>query len=895
MAPKLSRHRGLAAVPLLVALTCSRAHAQYYATTDLTALGGSFSICSALNNSGTVVGYANFAGGSFAFSDAGGSLVNLGAPPTAEESNALAINNAGTIAGVATYAGDQWGNDRLVSFNGGTVSYLGFSPSGGNIVVTAINDSGTIVGYSFDTSSSPKQHAFAYSGGSVTALGNLPGGTYSLATGINNAGTIVGWADDASGHQAVTFSGGTVSPLGLSAPSYAYAINNAGTVIGNETLGGLFRGVSFSNGVITDLGTLPGGSTTLPAAINSAGTIVGTTETAGGGAPHAFIYSNGTLADLSLRVTIPGVANIEPIAINDEGQILVYGEDTSKAYLLTPAVVHFSVSAPSSVQAGSQFTVTVSALDASGNAVTSYGGTLQLSSTDPAALLPGTGTLPGGTGTFVVTLHTGGPQTIAAADISFPSVAGLSGAVDVLGPPVVVTQPTAQSVAPGANATFSALASGSPAPTYQWTFNGAPVAGATGPAYTVSAAQVANSGAYAVLVSNPDGTVSSNSAFLTVTASSGGPVIGPQPAPLVISAGQTVVLFVSATANPASTMSYQWFRGGVPLQDGGGITGSKTTTLDLGGGTAAAGSYVCLVSDASGSVTSQPASLTLSASPDVGRLINVSCRANVGSGENILIAGFVIGGSGTSGSEAVLVRGSGPALAPFGVPGVLPDPGLDVYNTGASPVLVAANDGWNGSAVIAAAASSVGAFAWTNPTSSDAALLENLTGGAYTANISGRAGDTGVALAEVYDATPQAAYGPESPRLVNVSARIQVGTGANVLIAGFVIGGTTAKTVLIRASGPALAPFGVSGTLQDPELQLFAAGSSSVPVAASKGWGGSAQIAAASASAGAFSWGASATPDSAILLTLPPGAYTATVSGASGDAGVALVEVYDIP
>ncbi len=108
-------------------------------------------------------------------------------------------------------------------------------------------------------------------------------------------------------------------------------------------------------------------------------------------------------------------------------------------------------------------------------------------------------------------------------------------------------------------------------------------------------------------------------------------------------------------------------------------------------------------------------------------------------------------------------------------------------------------------------------------------------------------------------------------------------------------GGTTAKTVLVRASGPSLVPFRVSGTLPDPELQLFAAGSSSVPVAASTGWGGSAQIAAASASAGAFSWGTSATPDSAILLTLPPGAYTAMVSGASGDGGVALIEVYDIP
>jgi hypothetical protein len=128
--------------------------------------------------------------------------------------------------------------------------------------------------------------------------------------------------------------------------------------------------------------------------------------------------------------------------------------------------------------------------------------------------------------------------------------------------------------------------------------------------------------------------------------------------------------------------------------------------------------------------------------------------------------------------------------------------------------------------------------------------------------------------------------------LINISARVQVGTGGNILIAGFVIGGTTSKTVLIRASGPALVPFGVTGTLPDPQLQLY---SDSTVLESNDGWGGDAQIAATAATVGAFSWGTSATPDSAILVTLPPGAYTAQVSGASGDTGIALVEIYDVP
>jgi len=304
---------------------------------------------------------------------------------------------------------------------------------------------------------------------------------------------------------------------------------------------------------------------------------------------------------------------------------------------------------------------------------------------------------------------------------------------------------------------------------------------------------------------------------------------------------------------------------------------------------AAVGSYTCVATNAGGNVTSNAATVSLTSTTDLGRLINISCRAQVGTGGNILIAGFVVGGQGTSGSEPLLVRGSGPALAAFGVGGTLPDPQLQLYS---GNNVLGTNNGWGGSSSISSAAAAVGAFGWSSTTSHDSALVENLQTGPYTAQIAGQGGDTGVALVEVYDATPAGTYTPSSPRLVNISTRVQVGSGGGILIAGFVIGGSSARTVLIRASGPALAAFGVPGTLPDPKLALY---SGSTLLDSNFGWGGDSSISNTAASVGAFGWSSSTSNDSAILVTLPPGPYTAQIAGASGDTGVALIEVYEVP
>jgi len=356
-----------------------------------------------------------------------------------------------------------------------------------------------------------------------------------------------------------------------------------------------------------------------------------------------------------------------------------------------------------------------------------------------------------------------------------------------------------------------------------------------------------------------------------------------------IKGGASVPSSRTATTPADSAVTYQWFF------NGSAISGATDSTYIIYNATAADdGSYTCLATGSSGAVLSTAATLNVANTTNPGHLVDISCRADVGTGANQLIAGYVVGGQGTSGTEPLLIRASGPALTPFAVTGVLVDPQLTLNSSSGT---IATNNGWGGNARIASTATSVGAFPWISASSHDAALLESQLGGAYTAQVSGASGDTGVALAEVYDASPTGGYTPASPRLINISGRAQVGNGSNILIAGFVLGGTTSETVLIRASGPALAALGVPGTLPDPELQLFqinGSGTSNL-LQADTGWGGDTQIASTAVSVGAFSWGSSATPDSAILITLPPGAYTAQVSGASGDTGIALVEVYEVP
>ena len=265
------------------------------------------------------------------------------------------------------------------------------------------------------------------------------------------------------------------------------------------------------------------------------------------------------------------------------------------------------------------------------------------------------------------------------------------------------------------------------------------------------------------------------------------------------------------------------------------------------------------------------------------RLVNLSVRGSVGAGPNILITGFVTSGTG---SKSMLIRGIGPTLASFGVTGVLSTPQLTLFNSAGASIYTDA--AWGGSSVLSQAFSQVGAFALPAG-SADSALLETLAVGSYTAQLSGTNGASGVALTELYDAD---ASGQSSSRLVNISARGFVGTGDNILIAGFVISGNVPETILIRGVGPTLALFGLSGTLGSPQIALYDGNGNLI--ASNTVWGGSAALSSAFAQAGAFAL-PPGSQDSVLLENLPPGAYTVQFSGALETTGVGLIEVYEVP
>jgi hypothetical protein len=148
-------------------------------------------------------------------------------------------------------------------------------------------------------------------------------------------------------------------------------------------------------------------------------------------------------------------------------------------------------------------------------------------------------------------------------------------------------------------------------------------------------------------------------------------------------------------------------------------------------------------------------------------------------------------------------------------------------------------------------------------------------------------GTTGVALAELYDADS----GSPPTRLTNASARALSQPGSAVLTAGFVIGGSGTDTLLIRGIGPGLTQFNIGGVLATPQVTLF--DSSGAPMGSNTGWGGGATLTAAFAQVGAFSVPANSA-DSAMLVTLPAGAYTVQVAGTNSTSGIALVEVYEM-
>jgi hypothetical protein len=341
--------------------------------------------------------------------------------------------------------------------------------------------------------------------------------------------------------------------------------------------------------------------------------------------------------------------------------------------------------------------------------------------------------------------------------------------------------------------------------------------------------------------------------------------------------GQRLTL-VAEVGEGEGPFTYSWFKDGAPLRD---AVHSRLEFAAVRPGDA--GVYAVVVTNAGGSTASPPELITV-VRTGRGRLGNASIVA--GSGESLLV-GFALGGGGASAVQRWLARAAGPALVALGVESVLADPMLAIFER---ERLIAANDDWDGSVLLAKAAAAAGAFPFSAG-SRDAAIVADLPASNYTMRVQDGAGGTGTVVVELYEGPRDDETIP--PRLMNLSARGLAGEGSGGLAVGFAVTGEAPLTVLVRGVGPGLERFGVNGVLRDPRLSLFR---TTFQMAMNNDWSEQlpGRLSVAAKQVGAFAL-ADGSRDAALLVTLEPGSYSAQVTGGPQDRGWALIELYELP
>ncbi len=665
----------------------------------------------------------------------------------------------------------------------------------------------------------------------ITNVG--PGG---FDAAINASGTIVTTINN----QAVIYSGGSASPVpGLTLPatdivSSIAGINASGAVAGtSRDANGRFSAFIVAGGVLTNLGRGVAGG------INDAGTVA--------------VYGGGVSNSGDHLRSASGV--ITPLPAPFDGALYLYGLNEAGT-----AVGYFS---------GDQGHRAVLATRA---------GLTQL------------GTLPGGRQSEAYAINSAG------AAVGFSTTQGLNERRAALfsGGTVTNLDPTGTSgsVAYAINSAGTVVGDGASI------LNGRPTFVYTAATGLVDLSTLVNnlaaSGFTSLLLARAINDAGQIVGFGTVGGVTrmfrldpvAGPAVPPaittQPAALTVAAGASATFSVAATGSPTPT--YQWRR------DGTNIAGATAATLTLNNLTTAnAGTYTVVASNATGSVTSNAAVLVVAPLSTVARLSNLSILTSLAGANDSFTLGYVVGGAGTSGTKPLVIRAVGPSLTPLGVGGALANPKLETF---AGATKTGENDNWGGGTALFNAMDAVGAFRFTGPTSLDAAVATSVALGDNSVKVTPVGNLSGAVIAEIYDGHPTAAFSVATPRLVNVSVLKNIGTS---LTAGFVIGGTGSRTLLIRAVGPTLgaAPFNVPGTVADPQLALF--NSASARIGENDNWGGTAALSAAFTAVGAFQLSGPTSRDAALLATLTPGNYTVQVSGVGGTTGTALVEVYEVP
>ena len=245
-------------------------------------------------------------------------------------------------------------------------------------------------------------------------------------------------------------------------------------------------------------------------------------------------------------------------------------------------------------------------------------------------------------------------------------------------------------------------------------------------------------------------------------------------------------------------------------------------------------------------------------------------------GEGVMIGGFIVTGPD---SKRVLIRGIGPSMSGVGVVGAVTNPLVRLFGSNGS--LIAVNDNWQDTQRTEIEQTGLQPL---DPRES--AIIATLAPAAYTATVVNTDGSNGVGLVEIYDLSSAS-----NAKLANISTRGTVRTADNVMIGGFILGGTSINPskVVVRALGPSLGQVGISGPLTNPTLSLF--DSNGIMVGSNDDWQDNANQAA---QLQALSLAPQNPAESALVVTLPPGQYTAVVAGQNAGTGIGLIEVYSI-
>ena len=275
-----------------------------------------------------------------------------------------------------------------------------------------------------------------------------------------------------------------------------------------------------------------------------------------------------------------------------------------------------------------------------------------------------------------------------------------------------------------------------------------------------------------------------------------------------------------------------------------------------------------------------------------GLVANVSTRLPVGTGDNVLIEGFVVQGPAGS-TKKIIVRAIGPFLATCcGITDALANPTLEIHDAGNANAIVATNDDWRttqlGNLITADQSAEIAASGFAPGNDLESAIIANLPPGSYTAVVRGLGNSVGTGVVDAYDLSTAS-----SAKVVNVATRGLIQPGDKLMIAGFITQNGSVRAV-VRAIGPSLAAFGITNALPDTTLQLRDGNGAIVvenddwKIRSSNGTSQQAEIEAT---------GLQPTDDreSAVVTTLPPGQYTAQVRGKPETTGTGVVQVYFLP